>query len=160
MKGYFRSLLCRYAETRMTREQYVDLWRRDEKGRYVWTIEHVLPQGAPLKRAWVQLLADGNAEEAATIRDEHAHLLGNLTLSAYNSNLSDSPFPDKQKMTTITVAGERARIGYKNGMVLNELPYKLGGETLSLATAATWGPDHILARGETLVAAVMKDYRL
>ncbi|WP_116135957.1 DUF262 domain-containing protein [Trinickia diaoshuihuensis] len=158
--GMARYLLCRYAETRMTREQYVDLWRRDEKGRYVWTIEHVLPQGTPLKRAWVQLLADGNADEAATIQDEHAHLLGNLTLSAYNSNLSDSPFADKQKMTTITVAGERARIGYKNGMVLNELPYKLNRETLSLATAETWGTDHILARGETLVAGMMKDYKL
>ncbi|CAB3790911.1 DUF262 domain-containing protein [Paraburkholderia fynbosensis] len=155
-----RYLLCRYAETRMTKEQFVDLWRRDEKGRYVWTIEHVLPQGTPLKKAWAEMLADGDKDEAATIQDEHAHLLGNLTLSAYNSNLSDAAFPDKQKKTTVTVAGEKASIGYQNGMVLNEVAYRHGNRSLCLATTDAWNENHILARGDVLSNAMLKDYRI
>lgn len=158
--GMTRYLLCRFAETRMTKEQYIDLWRRDEKGRYVWTIEHVLPQSSPLKKSWVSMIADGDTKEAQKIQEDHVHLLGNLTLSAYNSTLSDAPFPEKQKKTTVTVAGEQASIGYQNGMLLNGLRYKIGKTSYSLATTDTWDESHILARGNVLAAAMMKDYCL
>jgi hypothetical protein len=158
--GMARYLLCHFVESRATKEQHIDLWRRDDKGRFVWTIEHVLPQGTPLKKPWVDMLADGDAEEAFKIQDDHRHLLGNLTLSAYNSNLSDAALLNKQKRTMVTVAGEKACIGYQNGMLLNELEYKLDKKSFNLATTDTWDEHHILARGDVLTKAMTRDFRL
>lgn len=155
-----RYLLCNYVESRATKEQRIDLWRRDDKDRFVWTIEHVLPQGTPLNSGWIKMLADGDADSAHSIQDDHVHLLGNLTLSAYNSNLSNAVFANKQKKTVLTVAGETASIGYRNGMLLNDVKYKLDRKILSLATTDLWNERHIIARGEVLATALMKDYRL
>lgn len=155
-----RYLLCRFVEMRATKEQSLDLWRRDDKGRFVWTIEHVLPQGKPMKGGWVKMLADGDQEAADQIQEEHVHLLGNLTLSAYNSNLSDAILSAKQKKTTITLAGVKASIGFQNGMLLNDLLYKVDRKSFSLATTDVWHDRHILARGDVLIDAMMKDYRL
>ena len=158
--GIARYLLCHYVESRATDEDCVDLWRRTDKGRYVWTIEHVLPQGEPLKKGWIEMLANGDADVAADIQEEHKDLLGNLTLSAYNSNLSDAAFPQKQKKSKVALAGETAYIGYMNGMVLNTLQYKIGTTKLSLATTTIWNEKHILARGKVLSAAIMKAFPL
>src|SRR5699024_874195 len=42
-----RFALTALAEDAMTKETRVDLWRQ-EKNRFVWTIEHILPQGENL----------------------------------------------------------------------------------------------------------------
>jgi hypothetical protein len=155
-----RYLLCHFVETRATQEKQIDLWRRDDKNRLVWTIEHVLPQGTPLRAGWVDMLASGDADAAFVIQDEHVQLLGNLTLTAYNSTLSNAVFPSKQERTTITVAGEQASIGYKNGMVLNTLEYALDGKTMSLDSTHVWNERHILARREVMTTAIMNAYQL
>lgn len=158
--GITRYLLCHYAESRATDEGRVDLWRRTDKGKYVWTIEHILPQGEPLKKGWVDMLADGDAEAASEIQFEYRDMLGNLTLSAYNSNLSDAQFAQKQKKTKVTLAGETAYIGYLNGIALNTLEYKIGRAKLSLASTKEWNDNHIVARGKALTAAIMKAFPL
>jgi hypothetical protein len=124
------------------------------------TIEHVLPQGEPLKKGWTDMLADGDVDVAADIQEEHKDLLGNLTLSAYNSNLSDAAFAQKQKKTKVALAGETTYIGYMNGMALNTLEYKIGAKKFSLATTDIWNEKHILARGKVLTAAIMKAFPL
>jgi len=158
--GMARYLLCHFVESRVTKEQAQDLWRRDDKGRYVWTIEHVLPQGTPLKAGWIEMLGQGNADAAHAIQAESVHRLGNLTLSAYNSSLSNAEFPAKQERTTITLAGMPASIGFQNGLLLNTLEHEVDGETYSLANGRFWNERHIAARGEVLVKAMMEDYRL
>jgi hypothetical protein len=158
--GIARYLLCHYVESRSTDEDQVDLWRRTDKGRFVWTIEHILPQAEPLKKGWVDMLAPGDADAAAEIQEEHKDLLGNLTLSAYNSSLSDAPFQQKQKKTRVQLPGGVAYIGYLNGMVLNTLEYKVDRKKNSLGTATVWNEDHILARGKVLAAAVMEAFPL
>jgi hypothetical protein len=55
------------------------------------TIEHILPQTIDVW--WRQHLGDDYEE----IAEVWLNTLGNLTLSAYNSELSNKPFPDKQK---------------------------------------------------------------
>ena len=40
-----RFILTTLSEDAMTKETSTDLWRQ-EKGHFVWTIEHILPQGA------------------------------------------------------------------------------------------------------------------
>ena len=56
------------------------------------TIEHVLPQ--TLSDEWRSTLGD----RADEIYDKWLDLLGNLTLSAYNSELSNKPFSEKKKL--------------------------------------------------------------
>ncbi|MFO7802036.1 MAG: DUF262 domain-containing protein, partial [Desulfovermiculus sp.] len=47
-----RFILSALAEQGMTRETKVDLWQLDGK-RFVWTIEHILPQGENIPASWV-----------------------------------------------------------------------------------------------------------
>lgn len=54
------------------------------------TIEHVMPQ--TLNAKWRTMLGEG----ADDIHEKWLDLLGNLTLTGYNSELSNSPFPKKK----------------------------------------------------------------
>lgn len=56
------------------------------------SIEHIMPQNSDLKDAWVEMLGpDWRADHATWV-----HRLGNLTLTGYNSTLSDRPFDEKK----------------------------------------------------------------
>lgn len=57
-----------------------------------YTIEHVLPQNPKLSPAWQESLGAEWKDEQKRL----LHTLGNLTLTAYNSELSDRPFVDKR----------------------------------------------------------------
>lgn len=58
------------------------------------TIEHIMPQNKNLSTAWQKMLGENNWQE---IQEKYLHTLGNLTLTAYNSELGDKPFADKKK---------------------------------------------------------------
>jgi uncharacterized protein with ParB-like and HNH nuclease domain len=55
------------------------------------TIEHIMPQN--LKQPWKKMLG----ENYDTIHKKWLHTVGNLTLTAYNSELSDKPFKEKKE---------------------------------------------------------------
>lgn len=57
-----------------------------------YTIEHIMPQNPNLSSAWRQELG----EDWKRIQERHLHTLGNLTLTGYNSELSDRPFAEKR----------------------------------------------------------------
>lgn len=59
-----------------------------------YTIEHVMPQNPELSPEW----QDELGPEWARIQAEHLHTLGNLTLTGYNSELSDRPFAEKRAL--------------------------------------------------------------
>lgn len=61
-----------------------------DTGKY--SIEHIMPQNERLPLAWRKMLGPGWKE----IREEWLHRLGNLTLTAYNSEYSDRPFEEKK----------------------------------------------------------------
>jgi alkylated DNA nucleotide flippase Atl1 len=64
-----------------------------------FTIEHVLPQSAH-HREWSEALAV-DCEGVETVEEVHAqvvHTVGNLTLTAYNSEMSNDPFSSKRKV--------------------------------------------------------------
>ncbi|MEV1129288.1 DUF4268 domain-containing protein [Agromyces sp. NPDC049794] len=98
------------------------------------TIEHVLPQ----------TLSDDVREELAEVLDEGAdvayeherivHTLGNLTLSGYNSEMSNSPF--EMKKTWLATSGLRMN------QIIAELP--------------KWGPDEIAARSADLAERIIE----
>lgn len=59
-----------------------------------YTIEHIMPQNENLSIEWQTAL--GDAWQA--VQSQYIHTLGNLTLTGYNSEYSDHPFPKKRDM--------------------------------------------------------------
>jgi uncharacterized protein with ParB-like and HNH nuclease domain/predicted transport protein len=60
-----------------------------------YTIEHILPQNENLSSQWIADLGP----EWERIQQTWLHTLGNLTLTGYNSELSDRTFSEKRDMT-------------------------------------------------------------
>ena len=92
-----------------------------------YSIEHVMPQNERLPEAWrVMLGPDWKA-----IQEQWLHRLGNLTLTAYNSEYSDRPFEEKK-----TIDG-----GFSSSAVrLNRF----------VREQAAWTLDEMRRRGEEL----------
>lgn len=57
-----------------------------------YTIEHILPQNKDLSSEWKSMLGS----DWQSVQNEYLHTLGNLTLTGYNSELSDRPFSQKK----------------------------------------------------------------
>ncbi len=57
-----------------------------------YTIEHIMPQNENLSIEWQQELGPNWQE----VHDRFLHTIGNLTLTGYNSALSDRPFSEKR----------------------------------------------------------------
>jgi len=80
-----------------TRRQYLlrkleNHGRREAVNVQDYTIEHILPQNPDLSAEWRAMLGP----DWQRIQETYLHTIGNLTLTAYNSSLSDLPFLAKQ----------------------------------------------------------------
>ncbi|MBB5999728.1 DUF262 domain-containing protein [Streptomonospora salina] len=138
-----RYILTTLTEDAMTRETDVNLWRRDSN-HYVWTIEHILPQGDNLPSAWQEML--GGEDNAKKVQEEHRHRLGNLTITAYNSNLGNKSFLEKRDRRD----PQGRPIGYRNGLPLNS----------DLAGRKSWTADDIDERTNALADKVIERFPL
>ena len=67
-----------------------------ENGKPIWTLEHILPQNSNLKNAWKEMISPDNVDYAEILQKENMHRIGNITLTGYNSELSDSEFIEKR----------------------------------------------------------------
>ena len=92
-----------------------------------YTIEHIMPQNENLSQAWRSELG----EDWKAIQSQYLHTLGNLTLTGYNSELSDRPFREKRDM--------------QGGF--SDSPIRLNH---SLGKLETWNKDQIKARAREL----------
>lgn len=144
-KAVCRFVLCALEESRMTLETRVDLWALKGK-QYVWTIEHIFPQGENIPDTWVQMIANGDAALAEQYRQTHAHCLGNLTISGYNSALGNKSFAEKQSR----LDSQGRKVGYNNGLHLNQ----------ALVNETSWTVDKLKARTDLLVQEVLQKYSL
>ena len=145
-----RFILIKIEETQFSREYKPDLWERANNDKFIWTIEHVLPQADKLNDDWVKMIANDNKEKAEDIQAEYVHKLGNLTLSGYNSNLADAQLSKKQQKQTINIAKKKVDIGYRNGLYLNEIEYLVDDKKYSLANTPVWNEKHIKSRTEEI----------
>lgn len=59
-----------------------------------YTIEHIMPQNENLSEQWERDLG----ENWKDVHSRYLHTLGNLTLTGYNSELSDRPFLEKRNI--------------------------------------------------------------
>lgn len=161
---YTNDSMARYAltkldETSHTREYAPNLWQRNEKSLYVWTVEHIFPQGENIPLDWIAMIGNGDKEKAKLIQNEWVHSLGNITLSGYNSKLSNESFIKKQTKTVANVFGESINIGYKNGLALNNIPFVVNNQETTLATAEEWNLDYIKARNDVIVEQLEKLFK-
>lgn len=138
--GVTRFVLCALAEQSMTKETWVDLWKYEGK-LFVWTIEHIFPQGDNIPASWMTMIAGGDEKKAKSIQETHVHKLGNLTISGFNSALGNKSFKDKRDRKD----AQGRSVGYKNGLKLNA----------DLAEADSWSVEKIEARSDVLVGQVM-----
>ena len=144
-KAVCRFVLCALEESCMTRETQVNLWALKGK-QYVWTIEHIFPQGDNIPIDWIEMIANGDTELAEEYRQAYVHCLGNLTISGYNSTLGNKNFEDKKNR----VDKQGRKVGYNNGLYLNE----------SLIEQDSWSVQKIEDRTNRLVAEIMEKYLL
>jgi uncharacterized protein with ParB-like and HNH nuclease domain len=159
--GMARYLLIQLDMMHNTREYKPDLWMRDDKQRFVWTIEHVLPQAQKLPPSWIQMIAATDPSKASEVQAANVNRLGNLTLSGYNSDLATSCFEKKQQLAEDrTFLGHKINIGYRNGLALNNLRFEMGGSNCTLANATTWTAEAIEARTRAMVTLLIEANKL
>lgn len=140
-----RFILCHYEDTYKTKEHYTDLWSRDEKDKYIWTIEHIFPEGDNIPNHWIDMIANGDRELAYKYLDEYVHTLGNLTITGYNSNLGNKSFEEKKNRKK-----DGKEIGYKNGLKLNE----------DVVNQEKWTIDNIANRTNKFVKYILEQFKL
>lgn len=127
-RGPQKKLILQWLEEAYRPKEIIDLDPRH------LTIEHVLPQ-TMTESVRKTFAAAFNAD--ADIDYEHervVHTLGNLTLSGYNSELSNKPFDEKREMLA------------KSGVAMNQ----------AIAAHVTWGVDEINARSAELAEKIIE----
>ena len=145
-KGTVRFILCMLAKKGVTREKQQDLWAKYDSGQYKWTVEHIFPQGTNIPDCWVDMIANGDCEKAKEYQNTYVHTLGNLTITGYNSTLSNKSFQEKKESKDSTAD---AYIGYKNGLNLNS----------NVCDKDEWTVDIIKERTKFLVSQIKKRLR-
>ncbi len=105
------------------RKEFVDV------GNY--TIEHIMPQNKMLSAEWQEDLGS----DWKDIQQHYLHTIGNLTLTGYNSELSDKPFSEKLNMDG----------GFKNS------PIFMNRSVVDIASeVGKWDKKAIIKRAEIL----------
>ena len=105
-----------------------------------YTIEHILPQNANLSLDWQNELG----EDWQTIQAKWLHTLGNLTLTAYNSQYSDATFKYKR---------DEVKDKDNNLIGFSSSPLKLN---LGLGQVPCWNEEAIKTRAERLATEALK----
>lgn len=147
--GATRFILCSLAESCMTDETFRNLWEQNDyngKKVYAWTIEHIFPEGENIPKCWVDMIANGDNSLAQDYLEKYTHTLGNLTITGYNSSLSNKSYQDKRDRKN----AEGKYVGYKNGLQINE----------DLKDEDTWTVEKIEARTEKLVKNALELFSL
>lgn len=98
-----------------------------------FTIEHIMPQNKNPKQEWKDALGENWGE----VQKMYLHTLGNLTLTAYNSEMSDEPFLKKLNMS----GGFKESALRINSFVVNQV---------------TWNEDLIKERATFLAEKALK----
>lgn len=124
-----------------TREGYINFYKRNKK-QFTWTIEHIFPQGENIPAHWVDMVADGDEETAESVRKGYVHKLGNLTLTKYNSQLSNMPLEKKQDKKD----KDGHYIGFRNGLSLNN----------TIKDITIWNKEKIIERTDELVKKALQ----
>lgn len=134
---FMRDLVTRDVYNLTTRRHYL-LRKLENHGRKEpvpveqYTIEHILPQNEDLGAEWRVVLGPQWSE----VQARYLHTLGNLTLTGYNSELSDRPFLTKRDMEG-GFAHSPLKLNRGLGQLTQWTPAEIETRAQSLATLAT-----------------------
>ena len=73
--------------------------------------------------------------------------------------LSARPFVDKQNLSNRKLGKDDLKIGYKNGLSLNNLKFYLNNEEQQLSTIKSWSKEAIIARSERMVDRLIEIFK-
>lgn len=141
-----RFILCMMAQRSTTIENVKDLWRKTDSNQYVWSIEHIFPQGEEIPQPWVDMIAGGDRDLAKKYQTQYVHTFGNLTITGYNSSLSNKSFADKKERKN----KDGKPIGYRNGLNLNS----------DVCDKDKWTIDIIIERTKRMVNDILQMFAL
>lgn len=126
-----------------------------KNGKPLWSIEHILPEG-PLTDYWRTMISPDNPDKAGDILEQCKHLIGNLTLTPYNSNLGQLPFVDEDHPYADEKSYQYSKrdftdkghfVGLRQDLAINEsIADTEHGETIDSKT--DWTPADIQRRTE------------
>lgn len=110
-----------------------------------YTIEHIMPQNLNLSDEWINDLGP-NYEE---IQSKYLHTIGNLTLTGYNSKLSDKSFKEKRDIIGgFRQSAIRLNIGLHDLEVWNEGEIQKRAENILEDAYKIW--EYPIVSNETL----------
>lgn len=147
--GVARFVLCAIAQKAMTTETWTDLWEQNDYGGkkvFKWTIEHIFPEGKNISSKWVDMIAGGDRNLANEYLEQYVHKIGNLTITGYNSTLSNLSFLEKRDRLN----AQKLYVGYRNGLEINK----------ELAEKDSWTIQDIIERTDKLVSVLLEMYKL
>ena len=154
MARYLLCSLCKNSDN--NEKKLVDLWAKKDN-KYIWTIEHILPEGNKnadnIPDKWVDMIRNGNDEykdyskiEIIELIKKYRHKIGNLTMTGYNASLGQLEFSKKKDRFDQS----KNPIGYNNGLSLNEYVYK----------QESWFISNIEERTKALTKEIMDNLKL
>lgn len=100
-----------------------------------YTIEHILPQNENLSAEWRETLG----RDWKRVQETWVHTLGNLTLTGYNPEYSDRPFPKKRDMPGgFRESPLRLNQGLREVEVWNEAAIQARADQLAKQALEVW----------------------
>lgn len=139
-----------------SRPDTLDLYtsKQTPRSMYKWTIEHILPDGR-LNSDWIQSLGKGDKQAAEEIQEKYKNKLGNLTLTPYNSEMSNSSFIVKRDYNPSGSEYE----GLRSGLFLNESIIDVNKEE-NFDEKIRWNDEDIERRTDILSDLIINLYKL
>lgn len=134
----------------------LDEYNESKKGKktLIWTLEHILPQGTNLKSEWANMISPDDIDLAPQLQMKHTHRLGNLTLTGYNSELSDKGFIEKRDYK---VDKKSNYTGLRTNLFINR---SIPIEGSSIELMDSWTIQDIERRTNTLAELAFKIYKI
>lgn len=125
-----------------------------EKGNYQWTLEHIMPQTADTNEIWKKTLLEEADDEnqIKSLLDNNVHKLGNLTLTAYNSEMYTRSFVEKKNYRDKSTNVET---GLKTELFLNE---SIVSKDEDIETKEKWTIKDINRRNQELIEKILRLY--
>lgn len=118
-----------------------------------WTIEHIFPQDDKLSHSWRDMIQEEDDIKAKEKHDQYKDKLGNLTLTGYNSEMSNHAFVEKRDQRdrkTGDYVGYRTPL-YLNKTIFGNVPYE---------DKNTWTPTDIDRRTKELAERLSAIYSI
>lgn len=139
-----------------SRPDTLDLYtsKQTPRSMYKWTIEHILPDGR-LNSDWIQSLSKGDKQVAEEMQEKYKNKLGNLTLTPYNSEMSNSSFIVKRDYNPSGSEYE----GLRSGLFLNESIVDSDRDE-DISNKEEWTAEDINRRTDILSDLVIELYTL